>query len=762
MITKNVGRMLFAVLALQAGLVLGVSEKAEPQNAVPKPAVPNILLVLTDDVGFAASSTFGGPVPTPNLDQLAREGLRYNRFHTTGICSPTRASLLTGRNHHAVGVGAVVEMATPHPGYTAEIPRSAASIASVLRDNGYSTAMFGKDHNIPDEQRSPAGPFDQWPTRRGFDYFYGFIGGDTDQWRPALYEGTARLDETGLAEKLLDERLSDRAINWLHHQQAAAPGKPFFIYYAPGTAHAPHQAPKEWIARFRGQFDQGWDAIRESILEQQKALGLVPAATQLAERPAQIPAWDSLSPAQQAVYARYMEVFAGMLAFQDAQFGRLLNEIKRMGMADNTLVVFIQGDNGGSGEGGLGGSQNEVRDMASASGEKPESLDWLHNNLDLFGGPETYQGYPAGWAFATSTPFPWMKQIASHLGAVRNGLVVSWPQGIQRKGEIRPQYHHVIDIFPTLLDSAGIELPSAIDGVPQQPLDGLSMVYSFDQPTAASRRETQYFESVGNRAIYHKGWLANTKPRNLPWNIARFGAGGDTATYEWQLFNLDADFSQSTNLADSQPAKLDALLKVFEQEARANQVYPVQDSGAAHRAMQRIMSSGQFRTTYDYWGTGISVPMAAAPPIFALPFSLTADIQLDERRSDGVIAAAGSYFGGWSFYLDKGRPAVAAVTSPHKGGQSQLVARKRLGKGRHQLEYTFKKTRDGGELVIKVDDEEVARKIFSELPVVMAGLGESFDTGRDTLVPVLMRYQDGGFFPGEIHHVGVRLMLPTP
>ncbi len=724
---------------------------------------PNILLVMTDDVGFAAASTFGGPVPTPNLDRLAQQGLRYNRFHTTGICSPTRAALLTGRNHHAVGAGAVVEMVSPYPGYTSTIPRSAATVARVLRDNGYSTAMFGKDHNVPNEQRSVAGPFDQWPTGRGFDYFYGFVGGDSDQFRPALFEGTRPVYLTRKnPDYILDRDLADSAINWLHNQQAAAPDKPFFIYYAPGSAHAPHQAPADWIARFRGRFDRGWDRLREDILARQKAMGIVPGNADMAARPEQIPAWDSLSADQKKVYARYMEVFAAMLAFQDAQFGRLLDEIRRMGLADNTLVVFIEGDNGASGEGGPGGTLNELAHLSTVDGEHDVDIQWLAENLDILGGPDSYEGFPVGWAYATSTPFPWVKQIASHLGGVRNGLVVSWPQRIEAVGEIRGQYHHVIDIMPTLLEAAQVAAPVEVDGIAQQPIDGASMIYSFAKAEAPSPRQTQYYEILANRGIYHDGWLANTTPRNMPWNIAKTREGSDTSTYEWELYDLSSDFSQAHNLAAGEPERLRELQALFDAEARRNQVYPIQDSGGMYRAVKMGPAGplGGMRPQYVFWGSDISVPMASAPPIFSVPFTLEAEVEIPEGGADGVIVAAGSQFGGWSFYLDEGVPVAYTALSPLPGGHSRVAAPAPLSAGTHTLRFGFDITGRGGEISIAIDGSEVARGAVAQRARIMAGLGETFDTGRDTRVPVSDDYRDEGVFTGAINKVQVQIKIP--
>lgn len=733
------------------------SEASYPSPVRAPEGAPNILLVMTDDVGFGSSSTFGGAVPTPNLDRLAARGLSYNRFHTTGICSPTRAALLTGRNHHAVGTGVVIEMPSPYPGYTSKLPRSAATVARILRDNGYNTAMFGKDHNVPADARSPAGPFDQWPTGKGFEYFYGFVAGDTDQWHPSLYEGISPVDSRDRPEGyLLDKELADKAIHWIHNQQGAAPDTPFFMYYATGSAHAPHQAPQAWIDKFRGKFDHGWDEERRRIFERQKAMGLIPAATELAARPKQVQAWDSLSEKQRQVYARFMEVYAGMLSYQDAQFGRILDELERMGIADNTLIMFIQGDNGASGEGGPQGTLNEMADLSSK--DKHElPVDWLAEHLDELGGPNTYQGYPIGWTYATNTPYPWFKVHASHLGGVRNGLVVSWPKRIEQGGTLRDQYHHVIDVMPTLLEAAGIAPPQSVDGVAQQRIDGKSMVYSFNTPNAPTTRDTQYYEVLGNRGIYHKGWLANTTPRNMPWAIANRGSSTDVTTYNWELYDLRNDFAQAHDLAAEHPQKLAELQALFDQEARRNQVYPLQDSGGMHRAMQMISASGGARMEYVYWGPGIQLQMMRSPMIFMLNFSIEADLDLPDNHTSGVVVASGSHFGGWSFFMQDGRPAAVASTSPLPGGHTKVLAPSNVPSGKHTLRYEFSMTDEGGELTILVDGDEVARKTIPKRPQMMAGNGETFDTGRDTNVQVTADYHNGGEFEGQIEKITVKL-----
>lgn len=723
---------------------------------------PNILLVLTDDVGFASASTFGGPAPTPHLDALAERGLRYNQFHTTAICSPTRAALLTGRNHHAVGLGTLTDIPTPYPGYLGRIPPTAATIARVLRDNGYSTAMFGKDHNIPQEERSPAGPFDQWPTGRGFEYFYGFIAGDSDQWTPALYEGITPVNDPERPDDyLLDAELADKAIHWVHNQQAAAPDKPFFIYYAPGSAHAPHQVPQDWIARFRGQFDQGWDALREQTLARQIAMGIVPAGTQLAARPDQVPAWDSLGDKERKVYARFMEVYAAQVAYQDAQFGRIMEELERMDIADNTLVVFIEGDNGSSAEGAATGSINEMADLSTGRHGIP--VDYLADNLDVLGGPDTYQGFQSGWSFATVTPFPWFKQIASHLGGVRNALVIAWPGHITATGEVRSQYHHVIDIMPTLLEAAGVPAPHTVDGIAQLPLHGNSMVYTWGDATAPSTRTTQYYEIMGSRGIYHDGWLANTTPHNMPWEMP--GAqGSDTSAYPWELYNLDEDFSQSTDLAAKYPGKLKEMQALFDAEARKYHVYPIQDEGGFQRGMAMMAQGGQMpRREYIYWGPDVQLQFRLAPLIMYMPFTIEAEVRVPEGGAQGVMVAAGSKFGGWSFYLDQGRPVAYASVSglPLPGAQSRIAADAALAPGAHDVVFDFDATSPlGGTLTITVDGEAVASGEVAQRPRMVAGNGETFDTGRDSNVPVSPDYELEGVFTGELDKVTVTLKMP--
>lgn len=697
-----------------------------PQKA---PAnAPNIVLVMTDDVGFGAASAFGGPVPTPNLDQLARTGVRFNRFHTTAVCSATRAALLTGRNHHQVGAGAVADLATGFPGYSNTVPRSAATIAEVLKLNGYNTAMFGKHHNVQPGATSAAGPFDQWPTGLGFEYFYGFVRAETDQFAPILYRGTERaVTPEG---EVLDKVLVDDAVRWVHNQQAAAPDKPFFLYLAPGTAHGPQQAPAEWIRRFRGKFDQGWDRLREETLRRQIAEGIVPKGTRLAPRPPGVPSWASLSPDERKVAARLMEVYAGMLAHQDNQFGRLMAELQRMGERDNTLVVFIEGDNGGSAEGGLRSGSNWME--AFGNGGR-EDLSGLVSRIDELGGPNSYPIFPVGWGWATNAPFPWVKKIASHLGGTRNGLVVSWPGHITGAGSVRSQFHHVIDIAPTLLEAAGIAAPNVVNGERQMPLDGVSMTYALTTPDAPDRRTTQYFEMQGTRAIYDHGWLASTTPRKLPWVMSN--PQGSPLDYQWELYDLRSDFSQSRDLAKKEPQRLAWLKALFDSEARRRQVFPLDDRESYQRAIASQTVTGVAKQ-YVYWGADVSVTDDVAPPLRTRSFSLIADVNIPGQGGSGVLAAYGGRFGGWSFYLKDGKPMLRHNLSNRPETQTTIASGTVLPAGSAQVRFDFDRDStqfgSGGLVRISANGTELARGRLERTVITVSGLGETFDIGRDT------------------------------
>ncbi|WP_255326476.1 arylsulfatase [Sphingobium sp. EM0848] len=703
-----------------------------PATTAPKGA-PNIIVVMTDDVGFGAASTFGGPIPTPNLDRLAARGLIYNRFHTTAMCSPTRAALLTGRNHHAVDNGIVANLSTGFPGYDNELPKSAATVAEILRQYGYNTAMIGKHHNAPEHEVSAQGPFDRWPTGLGFEYFYGFMGAETNQFSPALYRGVTPVDT--IRNGTLDKALADEAIGWIHNQKAVDPAKPFFLYFATGSAHAPLQAPPEWIARFRGKFDQGWDKVRADSVTRMMRLGMIPKGTQVSPRPEGIKGWSDLSPDQKRITARMMEVYAGMLAYQDNQFGRLLDELDRMGQTDNTMIVFIEGDNGAAAEGGPMGSMNPMSNFANGTKEDDAAL---LAGLDKFGGPEVTGNYADGWAWAMNAPNPWVKQYASHLGGVRNGMVISWPGHIAARG-IRPQFSHVTDIMPTLLDAAGIEAPASVNGVRQQAIDGVSLTYSFTDPRAPERHDTQYFEMMGNRAIYHDGWWAGTTPRRMPWGDARQQWSGSPEDYKWELYDLKKDPAQAHDLAASNGAKLAEMRELFDQEARANNVYPLDDRMSLVR-FQASAAQHPNRNDYVYWGSGISIPAVRAAPILGRSFTIDADIDLPDGQSSGTLVALGSQFSGWSFHLDAGKPVVVMAASQLPGDQSRVAANAPLPAGRQHLQYEFRYDggrNAGGEIVIRANGEEIGRGRIARTISKLTEMTDTMDIGFDADTPVV-------------------------
>lgn len=733
------------------GTTYADSTAAFPAPVTAPAGAPNVVLVLTDDVGFGAASTFGGAIPTPHLDQLADEGLRFNRFHTTAMCSPTRAALLTGRNHHAVGNGIVANLTTGFPGYNNLMPKSAATIAEVLRQHGYNTAMFGKHHNAPEAHVSAAGPFDMWPTGLGFEYFFGFMAAETNQFTPALYRGITPVPT--LEEGVLDKALADDAIHWLHQQQAAAPGKPFFMYYATGTAHAPLQAPADWIARFEGKFAGGYDRMREEVVERQKKMGLVPADTVNTPRPEEIAAWDALTPEQKKINERFMEVYAAMLAYQDEQVGRLFAEIGRMGLRDNTLVIFIEGDNGAAAEGGMHGSMNPMSNFANGTQESEATL---LANLERIGGPETVAQYGYGWTWATNAPFRLAKQYASHLGGTRNGMVVSWPQRIKSSG-IRPQFSHVTDIAPTIYEAAGVTAPDTVNGVEQQPIDGSSLLYAFDNAAAAERHDTQYFEMMGNQAIYHQGWLASSTPAIAPWARDR---RNDTlpSEYPWELYDLRADFSQAHDLASAHPEKLAQMKALFLEEARRNQVLPLDN----RLSMERFLAaSSQHRKAdrYTYWGAGVSVPAVSAAPILNRSFTISAELDVP-AQAQGVVLALGSRFGGWSFFVQDGTPVALMAASQLEGDQSRVAASGTLPAGKSVLSYQFVSdggVNAGGEMRISVDGRDIGRGRIARTISKLPEMTDTLDIGFDADTPVTAEYRDGGRFNGTLNRVDVNI-----
>jgi arylsulfatase A-like enzyme len=728
-----------------------------PADVTAPKGAPNVLLILTDDVGFGASSPFGGPIPAPTLERLAKSGLRYNQFHTTALCSPTRAALLTGRNHHVVHSGIITDMATGFPGYDSLWPRSGGTIAEVLRQNGYNTAMYGKHHNVPDWQYSSAGPFDLWPTGLGFEYFFGFIGGETNQWHPAIFENTRPVSPPAADPTyILDHDLADRAIGWIRAQKAVAPAKPFFVYYASGTAHAPHHAPKEWIGKFRGKFDQGWDQVREETFQRQKRMGIVPAGTRLTPRPKEIPAWASLSADQKKVFARMMEVYAGALAHCDYQIGRVLDAIDQLGESDNTLVIFIQGDNGASAEGTLQGMTDDIAVMSGVA----EDMPYLLSMLDELGGPTTSGHYPVGWAHAMDTPFQWTKQVASHFGGTRNGMVMSWPRRIKAGGELRPQFHHVVDIVPTILESADIQFPGVLNGVAQKPLDGVSMVYSWDKAKAPSTHKTQYFEMVGNRGIYQDGWVAATTPKRLPWMIMGAATGGPDS-YEWELYHVTEDFSEANNLASSNPSKLRELQGVWAEQAERYNVLPLDDRFGERGYFANRPSLTRGRRVFTYYPPLVRIPEGAAPDVTNKSYSLTADVEIPPGGASGVIATEGGHFAGWALVVLDGKPVFAYAVSNQPQHKYTVASPEALTPGRHTLRLEF--AYDGGGIgkggtgTLLVDGKRVAQQHIDRTVFGRFSIDETFDLGQDTGTPVIADYRVPATFTGTVHKVVIEL-----
>ena len=735
----------------------GRTAKDSPTPQWPKPieapkGAPNVLLILTDDVGFGASSAFGGPIPTPTFEALAKTGLRYTQFHVAAMCSPTRAALLTGRNHHEVGSGHVTDSVNAFEGYTSIVPRSAATIAEILKGNGYATGLFGKWHLTPEWETSQAGPFDHWPTGMGFQRFYGFLGGDTNQFAPSLYDGTRPIEPPYNDPSYhLESDLADHAIAWIREQKSLAPNRPFFMHYATGAAHAPHSAPQEWLDRFRGKFDQGWDAVRENTLARQKALGVVPQDTRLTQRPDLIPAWESLSADQKLVYARLMEAFAASLAYSDAQIGRVIAALAEMGQLDNTLVIFIQGDNGSSGEGGIDGRLAEASFMNGID----EKTAQIKARIDDIGGPRAYNIYPIGWAHAMDAPFQWFKQLASHFGATRDGMVVSWPARIKEKGGIRTQFHHVIDIAPTLLDLIGIPAPELVNGVRQQPISGVSMAYSLDDAKAASTRRTQYFELFGHRAIYHDGWVAATEPYEMPWQISM--ASKTIDDIKWQLYHVAEDFSESVDLAAQNPVKLRELQDLFWAEAARNKVLPILLGKAAPGPATPTLAAG--RSSFVYYSGTTRIPLRSAPNFIGRSFDIEVDATVPAGPASGMLLTDGGRFGGLALYLLEGRLVFhySLVDLAHYGVASTAP----VPAGRHKLAVAFAYDGGGfgkgGTATLLVDGKPVGGGRIERTTPFTIGYGETLDVGRDAGTSVSDEYRVPFVFPGEIAKATVTL-----
>jgi arylsulfatase A-like enzyme len=628
--------------------------------AAPKDA-PNVLLILVDDAGFGNASTFGGPCQTPNLTKLAERGLKYNRFHVTALCSPTRAALLAGRNHHAVGFGSIAEMAGGWPGYNSTWPKSAASVGRILQGNGYSTAAFGKWHLTPDDQQGAAGPFDRWPNALGFDFFWGFLGGASGQYDTVVTENNTIVGVPMVKDYYFPTDMANRTINWMRDQKTQSPDRPFFIYYAPGASHAPHHVPAKWADRYQGKFDQGWDRLREETFARQKKLGVVPDNAKLTPRDPAFPAWASLPADQKRLYTRQMEVFAGYQENCDHEIGRVINAVEEMGLADNTLILYIWGDNGSSMEGTETGTFNEMTTLNGI--ELPPELQLKlieqHGGIGVWGGPDSQPHFSCAWAWAGNTPFQWGKQVASHLGGIRDPMVVSWPKRIKDRGGLRTQFTHVIDVAPTILEAAGIAQPKAVDGIEQMPMHGTSFVYTFDDAKAPSRHMQQYFEIFGNRAMYMNGWMACSRLARSPWRVdpaqlKRFGPGSgwDPEKDKWELYNLDEDFSQANDLAAKHPEKLAELKKLFWEEAEKYHVTPLMGGLAV---MYGFAPPAAERTKFTYYPGTENISSGMIPQIFNRSFTLTADLELPKEGTEGVIVAEADSMGGFSLYIQDGK-----------------------------------------------------------------------------------------------------------
>lgn len=704
---------------------------------------PNVLVILLDDAGFAATSTFGGGARTPNLDRLAADGLRYNRFHTTAICSPTRAALLTGRNHHQVGFGNVTEVSSGFPGYDTIWKRDTASIARILQLNGYSTAAFGKWHNTPKWEVTPAGPFERWPTRLGFDHFYGFMGGEDKQWEPNLYNDTQPVDASNRPPDYhLTNDLVNKAVGWVDDHAANAAGKPYFLYVATGATHAPHDAPPEWIAKNRGRFDQGWDKYREEAFARQKRQGIIPADARLTPRPDGIPAWSSLTPEQQKLYAREMEVYSAMLEQTDAELGRLIDTLRKRPGGDNLLIFFIAGDNGGSAEGGQDGLiSNELAHAAGAD----NSFAAVQANYDKLGSKFVDSHYAVGWAWATNTPFQWTKQVASHFGGTRNPLVVSWTGHTAAPGRIRSQFGHVNDIAPTILDAAGIAFPDQVDGVKQKPFEGTSLVPTFTDPAAPETHKQQYFEILGNRAIYKDGWVAGAKRSYKPWNLITELAKvyvDDTANDRWELYNVDKDFSEANDLAASNPAKLEELKAEFVKEGVRNNVFPLLPI-----PLGAPSPVDPARKSFTFGPSVNSVPQVALPNL-TLEHRFQARIEGDAAAASGVVLANGGRLGGWALFVKAGR----LVFENNEFGQKRVTvtSTEALPKGPADVGFEFvpaakgdksgpallSREVPGGTIRLLVNGKAVDETVVGQFPATAGSFSEGFDIGLDRGSPV--------------------------
>jgi arylsulfatase A-like enzyme len=773
-----------------------------PARLVPPKGAPNILLIMTDDQGYGVSGTFGGVIPTPGLDRVAKAGLRYTQFHSTSLCSPTRAALITGRNHHSVGSGVIGELSTGFPGYNSVIGLNNASIGEILKDNGYATSWFGKNHNTPNFQYSVAGPFDQWPSGQGFQYFYGFMGGETDQWTPYLFRDHTQIfpfvNNPGYN---LTTDLADEAIKHMRDLNAAAPDNPFFVYYVPGGTHSPHQPTKEWIEKFKGKFDMGYEVLRDTIFANQKRLGVIPADAKLTPWPETIPHWDSLSFLQKKLFAHEAEVFAAYAAYTDFEINRVIQSVEDMGKLDNTLIIYICGDNGSSPEGTLYGAYNQLTAYNGIL-EAPMALQVLHMNE--WGSEQTYPHMAVGWSWAFDTPFKWTKQVASHFGGTRQGMAISWPGHIKDVGGIRSQFHHVIDIVPTILEVTGIQAPDTVNGIKQKPIEGVSMVYSFDSAKVPTRHRTQYFEMASNRGIYHDGWYANTTPFAPPWLLATGKLPNVDSGYKWELYHITEDYSQFNDLSSKYPDTLKKLQALFLSEAAKYNVLPL-DNTAFSRLLTPRPSAVAGKTEFTYMGENVGIPLGNAPSILDKDYTITAQVTVPSGGAEGMIATLGGRFGGYGLFMShdynwwlKGKFFVTTgliffilglffflrgkarnwkrwkigfgkllltltalwlllmlLTGLFGLGRGRPVfvynfldmerfrweSLSGLSSGKHTIVFDFKYDgpgpAKGGTGILSVDGKETARKTIAHTIPLMMTIDETFDIGMDTRSPVV-------------------------
>jgi len=733
-----------------------------PPRVVPPKGAPNVLLIMTDDSGFGAPSTFGGVVPTPALDRIANSGLRYTQFHSTSLCSPTRAALITGRNHHVAGFGVVGEAATGFPGYDSIIRKDTGTIGTILKENGYATSWFGKDHNTPFYQASQAGPFDQWPTGMGFDYFYGFVGGDTSQWQPNLFRNTTAIYPfQGNPGWNLTTAMADDAIQYMKQLKEIAPDKPFFVYYVPGGTHAPHHPTPEWIKKISAMhlFDEGWNKLRETIFANQKRLGIMPENAKLTPWPKDLPEWDSLSWEEKKLFIKQADVFGAYLAYTDHEIGRVIQAVENLGELNNTLIIYIAGDNGASAEGMLNGTPNEFTTFNGIPVPVKDQFLWY----EFWGSERTFPHFAASWAWAMDTPFQWTKQVASHFGGTAQGLCMAWPGHINDVGGIRRQFHHIIDIAPTILEATGIPAPDTINGIKQRPIEGVSMVYTWDKANAnvLTKHKTQYFEMLGNRAIYHDGWLAATTPVTLPWELNTAPPPDVITGYKWELFNINEDVTEFNDLAAKMPEKLKEMQGIFYAEAKKYNVLPLDNSTLA-RFLTPRPSATAGRTSFTYSGELTGVPASCAPNILAKDFNIKAEIEIPEGGAEGMIVTEGGRFGGYGLFLSKGEFGI-------RRGKPvflyNLLDLKRtiwdgpeLSPGKHTIVFEFKYNGPGfgkgGTGVLSVDGQEVAKNSMEHTTPILFPEDEDFDVAQDTRTGVAMieyRYDCPFKFTGKIN-----------